>query len=147
MFQQRTDAYGRPLKWYQSSTHSVVSTEEYHRGREVNPHYYDTEWDQHPQYKVRVEPGLSYQASVLQNFRKIIVVFVATVALIVVIIGFMIMGAMQTTVSQQIHPNVQDGKVCGHSYTHDGTPITLKSQTDTSFDLNGHVYSSTNCGY
>lgn len=147
MFQQRTDAYGRPLKWYQSSTHSVVSTEEYHRGREVNPHYYDTEWDHHPQYKIRTEPRLSYQGEVLQNLRKVIVVAVVILALLIISGGFMIMGAMQNAVQSQIHPSPTDGKICGYATTHDGTKIALKTQTDTTFSLRGDVNSQTNCGY
>jgi hypothetical protein len=144
---KRYDAFGRPLQWWQSSMHSVMGSEEYHRAHDTTPAYYDTEWDHHPQYKVRVEPGMSYVAETVHSVRKVIVGIAVVIALVILLGGFMVMGAMQTAVSQQVHPAPGDGKICGYATTHDGTKIALKTQTDTSFTLRGDVNSQQNCGY
>jgi len=145
----RYDHTGRKLKWYQSSMHSVMGSEAYQQQREENNpyHWYEEEYPYSHRDRLQVDPQLSYVGQTVLTVKNILIGICVAITLIVVLGGFMVMGAMQTAVSQQIHPNVQDGKVCGHSYTHNGTPITLKSQTDTSFDLSGHVYTSTNCGY
>lgn len=110
-------------------------------------HQYDCYVTNSEKLSSLVQEELPYRLRMLHQFRKPLAITISVFVILVALACFLFENSIQNAQAQQLKQMQQNNKVCGIQHTHDGTPIVLHYQTDTTFQLNGNVNTQTNCGY